>query len=166
MAEVPSGPAQFTRNPEGGSECRARSRQLSVLVTNAYVETPWFANTRSGVIPTRSACVRLVIERLIDRANPTIKNSFHCLLACALGCRPRGDVSTDASLASAVAKAKVFLVHDTLDDVVFVRAKKMGTLLFLSRTRRLPHILRCRLKQTCGRRNMSSGRMIACETVP
>jgi hypothetical protein len=52
----------------------------------------------------------LMVERLIDGAYATIQNSFHAWLSCPLGCRPRGDVSADASLASAVGKAKVFLV--------------------------------------------------------
>jgi hypothetical protein len=56
----------------------------------------------------------LVVERLIDSANPTIQNCFHSWLLCPLGCRPRGDVSADASLASAVGKAKVFLVPPRL----------------------------------------------------
>ena len=50
----------------------------------------------------------LMVERLIDGAYATIQNSFHAWLSCPLGCRPRGDVSADASLASAVGKAKVF----------------------------------------------------------
>ena len=48
-----------------------------------------------------------MVERLIDGAYATIQNSFHAWLSCPLGCRPRGDVSADASLASAVGKAKV-----------------------------------------------------------
>ena len=56
----------------------------------------------------------LMVERLIDGAYATIQNSFHAWLSCPLGCRPRGDVSADASLASAVGKAKVFLVPPRL----------------------------------------------------
>jgi hypothetical protein len=56
----------------------------------------------------------LVIERLIDGTYAAIENGFHAWLSCPLGCRPRGDVSADASLASTVGKAKVFLVPPRL----------------------------------------------------
>jgi hypothetical protein len=56
----------------------------------------------------------LMIECLIDGTYATIQNSFHARLACPLGCRPRGALSADASLASAVGKAKVFLMPPRL----------------------------------------------------
>ncbi len=52
----------------------------------------------------------LMLERLIERADSAIKAVFIAWLSCPLGYRPSGGLSAEASLSSADAKAKLFLL--------------------------------------------------------
>jgi len=52
----------------------------------------------------------LMLDGLVERADPAIKDSFHARLPCPLGSRPVRDMSAEADLAFAVEKAKLFFV--------------------------------------------------------
>jgi len=52
----------------------------------------------------------LVIDGLVESADPATKDSFHARLPCPLVSRPVRDTSAEADLAFAVEKAKLFFV--------------------------------------------------------
>ena len=111
------------------SEAVNPANHQCVAVPKNVEKTPTFGAFTQASGDTRNAMVRqhyirrksnldrrglLVIESLIDGTYAAIKNGFHAWLSCPLGCCPVGDVSAEESLASAVRKAKVFLVPPRL----------------------------------------------------